>query len=588
MNSLLMRRTSVPALALALTFGCSDSGGSNTASGGTGAGATGGAAAGAGMAGKGGGSGGMSMTPSLGGSAGSVASGAGGGAGTPANGGSTAAGAGAPAGGAGGSLAGSSGAGGSSGTMASGSGGLGGSAGAVAISGLMIEPNPNSVLSCFVSWKTDVAASSAVQFGAGEYEWEISDEAPVTDHRVTVIGMHAATDYAIKAISGAASAEGMFTTGALPSAIPVAMISINDAARVQPGWTLMNMQKLDTAGADPVIPNSTHPPAAVIYDEGGEPVWYYIDGTSPDNGGAVSTQLTDVGILIGPTWNSQQKTGTPPREVDFAGNIVWECKHKACTTQGSVSHHAAKLPNGHYIVNEDVTGSNDVKSPVWRELTSDSEEVWKLDVAALLPPPSDARTDWCHGNSITIDQEKNVVYANCRWTGLLKTTYDNPTYQWFMPASCQNLGLGDITYMGSQYVDSHDPEIHADGTIIFFDNGGWNTRCMKDSYHSRVVEYQVDEAAKKATLVWEFPGSFTPPDAWYDWYSPYWGDADRLANGNVLVAAGVLSNNKESRVFEVGKEDGKVVYEMRFPKLYGMYRADRINPPLVHPIGQQG
>ena len=52
----------------------------------------------------------------------------------------------------------------------------------------------------------------------------------------------------------------------------------------------------------------------------------------------------------------------------------------------------------------------------------------------------------------------------------------------------------------------------------------------------------------------------------------------------MLVAAGILSTSKESRVFEVGKEDGKVVFEMRFPKLFGMYRADRIVPPLVRAL----
>ena len=134
--------------------------------------------------------------------------------------------------------------------------------------------------------------------------------------------------------------------------------------------------------------------------------------------------------------------------------------------------------------------------------------------------------------------------------------------------------------------DTHDPEIHPDdGTILFFDNGGWTTRCAKDEYHSRVVEYKLE--GDTATLVWEFPGNFTVPDAWYtDWYSPYWGDADRLENGNVLVAAGILASTMESRVFEVSKADGKVVWEFRLPNFYGMYRAERIVPPLVRRIEQ--
>jgi hypothetical protein len=238
------------------------------------------------------------------------------------------------------------------------------------------------------------------------------------------------------------------------------------------------------------------------------------------------------------------------------------------------------------VILEDVT-TGAVKTPVFREIDAQSNEVWTLDWAALVPPPSGANGDWCHGNSITIDIENNAVYANCRWVGVLKTTYQDPTVEWLMPAACANLGLGDFTYSGSQYIDSHDPEIHADGTILLFDNGGWTTRCAKDEYHTRIVEYQLDETAGQAELVWEFPGDATVPDAWYTaWYSPYWGDADRLENGNVLVAAGIHSSTMESRVFEVTKAERQVVWELRLPNFFGVYRARRIAPPLVRPIGQ--
>jgi hypothetical protein len=103
------------------------------------------------------------------------------------------------------------------------------------------------------------------------------------------------------------------------------------------------------------------------------------------------------------------------------------------------------------------------------------------------------------------------------------------------------------------------------------------------------VEYKIDEAKKTATLVWEFPGTFNV-DSWYknNWYNSYFGDADRLANGNVLIAAGSVSaNNGDARVFEVTKADGKVVWELRFDAGYGIYRADRITAPLVHAVTAQ-
>lgn len=578
------------ALLLALG-GCGTSAhdGSNT-TGGASSGATGGTAGSNGGAGTGGSS-----------SAGSAGSGMATAGGTGATGGSSGSGA-APGNGGASSLAGGGGspaaagtggspAGGTSGLGAGGASGSpsGGGSGGAAVTGdlaLTIEPNPNSVLSCFVSWKTAEPANSVVQFGETAYEFEISDDAPVTDHKVLVIGMHASKAYMIKASSGSASGTGTFTTGALPAAIPVGTVMIDDTAKSQAGWTLMNVQK----GNGSTNARSDYPPMAVMYDASGQPVWYVVDGTNPDIGGAVSTQLTDKGVLIGPTWNMNLTNGTPPREYDFAGNVIWECKHKACLPGANVTHHASKLPNGHYVIIEYVNASGGLQNPVFRELDADSNEVWSLDYAALVPPPSGSTSDWCHANSISIDVDKNEVWANCRWVGLLKTSYTNPTKQWLLQAKYGSKGLGDFTYSpaSSEYDDAHDPEIHEDdGTILFFDNGGYGAGAVggdTSMFHSRAVEYKIDESAKTATLDWEFPGTFAVPDAWYTdkWYTPFWGDADRLPNGNILITGGIRNPSVESRVFEVTKADGKVVWEFRFPPDYGVYRSDRITPPLVH------
>jgi hypothetical protein len=481
-----------------------------------------------------------------------------------------------------------------------GSGGMGGTASdpgvaPSAITGLMITANPNNVLSCFVSWTTDQAADSRVQFGQTALQWEISDATLTTMHKVLVIGMKAQLSYMIKAISGnsggSVSATGTFMTGTPPAQIPNGTVMINDTTKSQPGWTLMNVQK----GQGDTRARSDYPPYAVMYDSDGKVVWYYVDGTKPDIGGAVSTQLTDKGVLIGPSWDANATVdAVVPIEVGFDGNTVWQCPSSICGNK-NFTHHASKISNGDYmLIGYVMNGSR--QDPIFREISPANQVVWSLDYSKLVTPPSGASGDWCHANSVTVDLVKNVVYANCRWAGLLKATYaTTPAKQWLLTGMGKGNGvpsqpMSEIAFSptNSAFSDTHDPEIHDDGTICFFDNGGYASGATGGSttmFHSRAVEYKIDEAAKTATLTWEFPAGATGLDAWYtnNWYTPFWGDVDKLPNGNHLVAAGIRSTTVESRVFEV-TADKKVVWEFRFPPDYGVYRADRITPPLIHAI----
>ena len=574
---------------LALGAGCQSgsepmsSNGGTVGTGGSGAGGAAGTVGTAGSTGVAGAAGGISGTT---GATGGTTGAAGAGATAGATGGSTAAGRGGAAGTTAGSGAGSGGgAAGRGGTT--GAGGSG--SGALTLTGLMIEMNPKSVLSCFVSWTTSQASTSVVQFGVGTYQWEISDTAAVTAHRVLVIGMRAQQAYQIKAIStnsaGSGSAEGTFTTGTLPAQIPVGQVMINETARVEPGWTLMNVQR----GQGDTRARSDFPPYAVMYDSSGQPVWYYVDGTNPDIGGAVSVDLTDKGVLIGATWNASITTGTMPIEVDFAGNTLWQCSTAVCGGGKNINHHASKLSNGNYMLLESVT-TGGVQNPVFREVSPSNQVVSSLEFARLVPPPSGSTGDWCHGNAISVDIANNAMYANCRYAGLLKTTFTNPTKVWHLQGTYISTRFGDMTFSptSAAYSDTHDPDIHADGTIAFYDNGGYSGSVggTTSQFRSRIVEYQINETAKTATLTWEFPAGATVPNTWYtnNWYSPFWGGVRRTPNGNYLIAAGIRAPPVESRVFEVAKSDKKVVWEFRFPPDYGVYRARRITPPLIRAI----
>lgn len=521
-------------------------------------------------------------TPLEGGSGGAP-SGAGGASG-PAAGGATGAGGGLGAGGSaplgsGGALSATGGqaasGGGSAGGSENGSGSGGGAPlEALTVSDLKIEVNPKMPLGAFVTWTTDQAANSEVQFGEGALSLRTVVEESVTEHRVYVLGMHAETQYDIKAVSTNAtatgSATGDVTTGALPSFLPDKMSVVTAAgAEVAPGYTLTNFWD---SGQSPTI--------ALIVDAEGIPVWFVQNGTARDQFGATSTEITPDGtILMGPH-------SEPAREVDLEGNVLWTGPTGG---SGSLSHHTHKSKAGTYYVVRESGSTARVE-----ELDRDNKVIWSWDLYTDGGVNNGGANDWCHVNAVSTDAAEKFVYFNCRYQGLYKVEKSSKNLIWHMGAAMDDSMSGDVTYKPDNSVrfnDAHDPEVHEDGTALFYDNQGWSNRTVGEangSFKSQVVEYQLDETKKEATLSWSFPGSFET-DAWYktNWSTPIWGDADRLENGNVLVTAGLTGTTAggmtppgtKTRIFEVTRE-GKVVWAVEWPEAKGSYRAERMSLPV--------
>ena len=453
------------------------------------------------------------------------------------------------------------------------------------VSELLIEPNPNSTLSCFVSWTTDVVSSSEVQFGVDEYQFHIVRDEAVTAHRVLVIGMHAETAYRIKAVSsnsaGAASAEATFTTGALPTGLPVASETVLDTSGAQNGWTLVNVMPASGRGFI-----GTEPGIMAMYDMQGQPVWYFVNGTTPDARGDVSLRvLPNHNLVLGPS------SEEPAKEIDLAGNVIWQGPPPAPSGSAAdpetapMSHYAGKLENGNYVVFRGLTNADGIIGALIQELSPQNEVVWSWNLFEHLEPPADAYTDWCHPNSVTVDLANDVFYLSCRYQGVIKAKRSGDQALLWQLGGEQG---GDFTFdpEAAAVFDQHDPEIHPDGTVLVFDNhyghGG-----NPDGTTSRVIEFELDESAMVATPTFEFPGGYANVDDWYtsSWLTPYWGDADRLDNGNVLVCAGFRDATEQTHVFEVRPSDGAVVWQITLPVQAGSYQAERLSPPpLVEPL----
>ena len=454
-----------------------------------------------------------------------------------------------------------------------GAGGTGGGTalGSLEVSGLQITINPLMPLGAFVTWSTDQPANSEVRFGQDGYQYHIVIPGEVTEHEVYVVGMRAGSEYDIQAVSTNAdatgNATGQTTTGELPGFLVERMDVVTPATEAtQPGYTLTNFWD---SGQSPTV--------ALIVDFEGYPVWYYVNGDRNDGFGATSTDWTfDGTVLVG------NAGAEPAREVDLEGNILWT----GPTGGTALSHHTSKLRTGNYLVVRESASSARVE-----EIDADNAVVWDWDLYADSDVTNNGVSDWCHLNSVTTDASEEYVFINCRFQGLFKVEKSSKNLMWQMGAAIDDDQIGDVAYLpdnSARFNDAHDPEVHEDGTVLFYDNQGWENRMVgagNGNFQSQVVEYQMNDADKEATLSWVFPGDFEV-DGWYtsSWSTPIWGDADRLENGNVLVTAGITGTDTggmtppgtNTRIFEVTR-DGAVVWAVEWPEGKGSYRAERVS-----------
>ena len=460
-------------------------------------------------------------------------------------------------------------------------------------------------------------ANVSIQFGTdtsyGLTTWSQATAPGGGSVRIYVAGMRANTTYHMRAVvqfSGGVIYESdqTFTTGSLSAVTPSLAASTTAGMTPQSGVELLDVVDFNPA---------TSPVEVAVSDLAGNVLWGYDPGLGllPN-----PVKLLPNGhFLMNFSAGNVDGSNSVMQEVDLGGNVVWQmtaaqlnqalaaatCAGCNITVVGT-HHDFAVLPNGHTIliaaenvVENNLTGFSDpvtVTGDVLIDLDQNHKPVWvwsEFDHLDVNRHPYNF-PDWTHTNSIVYSpDDKDLIISIRHQFWVIKIDYND------------GQGTGNILWKlgyqgdfalqnGTDPVDwfyaQHDANVissNSSGTfqISVFDNGnngvldssgdicGTTTPCS-----TRVPIFQLDEAAKTATIEWV--------DDLAPIYSFFGGSARMLANGNVEFDECAATTTfpptaVNAAVYEVTQTlPPQTVWQMQITGLYA-YRAFRI--PSLYP-----
>ncbi len=433
---------------------------------------------------------------------------------------------------------------GNTGNVDTGSGGL-------LLSGLDIVPIEANPLACWLTWETNEPTDSHVEFQTADTpRYRVGHSGLTTNHKVLVFGMRAGFPYELEAVSETLSGDrvrstpAIYTPGPLPNHVPRAEILVHESEIFRDGWTLFDNYRYGVSA----------PNTAVVVDMDGYPVWVHSFDVGDDIG-AMDVRLTEAGtVLLG----ASVPQGHQPREVDLAGEILWEGPVQPGFDDDDFMHHSMAFLEDDTVltlVKAFVDGTRGDRIVIYER---DGSEVWSWNTFDHLEV--DWIEDWTHANSVTTRGDD--LYLSIRnLSEIVKLSRSTGEIEYRLSEE------GGFSINDGWFEKQHAPDVLGDDHLLIFDNG--TTRKT-----TRVIEVVIDPDLQEAEIVWEWPEE--SEDAWY---TGYWGDADRLDNGNTLIAAGASHVNRMTEV----TPDGTIAWQAQWPTegdlIVGFYRAERIDLP---------
>jgi len=426
----------------------------------------------------------------------------------------------------------------------------------VEISNFSVVENTANSLSFFAEWSTDIDSATRLDVICGtDYQESFTSDSASKSHQVFVMGLIPETQCQFTAIAkdnaGLTKTSVKTVNVTLPDFFPAINLVKVDLNKMQRGWTLVNL----------VNSHDNKPMSVAMIDEQGRYRWYHrVETTS--TGADNDVRTVENGVLIGGTDGAIH-----PQIISWEGKQLWKI-------QLDMHHDFRPINNGaqyFYLSSVDIC-----ESPKWdnADNLSDSVHIWDVEqnkpvwqwVLCEHYTPKEIVIDWSHLNSVEAFPNENAILISSREQhALFKVNMDNEEIVW-------KLGLdGDFQMKDEDlFYRQHATEIQQNGNILLFDNGDDRQPNVRE--YSRAIEIAYDETNMTAEVVWEYRHN---PDI----FAPVWSDADKMANGNVLVTFG--KEYETTSLVEVTAEDtAEVVWEAQPANGWGVYRSERVIDPI--------
>jgi hypothetical protein len=422
------------------------------------------------------------------------------------------------------------------------------------VTNLAAVSNPLNLLSYYVDWRTAAAIPTALDVTCDEeLAIRIGDGRRRTRHSVFVMGLWSGANCSFSVVGGLGDGASVdIEVEPMPSWAPELTVGGSDVDAASPGWTIFNLNnEFDRV-----------PLKIVMVDERGRYRWYHSrDATGP--GQDADVRVVDEGVLVG-GWGA----GTRPAIVDWEGGVVWE--------EAIGGHHHVELTSGGagvLMLHEGGDCPGGVSAAILSEWDRASRAfAWRWALCEHYEPAVPV-ADWSHVNTIEpLGAEGPYLLSSRNLSSLLLVdpfaADPDESILWMLGQEGDFTALRPDGSPDPNFYYQHDPERQADGSLLMFDNGVAGVREF-----SRLLQIEYDSEALTWQAVWEY----VPDPAIF---APIWGDADRLANGNVLGVFGQRGIDPADRteVHEVTPA-GELVWSLTLPARWGIYRAERVVAP---------